>query len=86
MTLVLLGLHATEVANTAAAVNFGIGVHDLFPGAGFWKTESEVVIWVTRKVHNDGNWVAGSIKSQEAQDILVGIAAVYPLEASVVMV
>ena len=86
MTLVLLGLHATEVTNTAAAVNLGIGIHDLFPGAWLWKTESEVVIRVSGKVHHHCNWVAGSIKAQEAQDVLVGIAAIYPLEASVVVV
>ena len=63
MTLVLLGLHTTEVTNTTAAVNLGIGVHDLFPDTGLWKTESEVVIRVTCKVHHDSNWISGSIKA-----------------------
>jgi hypothetical protein len=86
VTLVLLSLHTTEVSNPATAIDFGIGIHNLFPGARLWKTESEVVIRVAGKVHHHCNWVTGSIKAQETQDILVGIAAINPLEASVVMV
>ena len=86
MTLVLFGLHLSKVSNSATAVNLGIGVHDLLPDSWLWKPKSEVLIRVAGKIHNYRNWIAGSIESQETEDVLIGIAAINPLESVGVVV
>ncbi|MEY5023821.1 MAG: hypothetical protein RL569_734, partial [Actinomycetota bacterium] len=59
MTLVFLSLNSSEVTHPAASVALRIGIHNLFPESGFWQSDSEVVIWVTGKVHDDRYWVTG---------------------------
>ena len=86
MALVLFGLHATKVSNTATAVNLGIGVQNLFPDSRLWEPKPEVVIRVARKIHHHGNWISSGIESQEAQDVLIGVAAINPLESVGVVV
>ena len=86
MTVMFFCLHGTEVTHSTSAINFRVGVHDFFPGAGLWKAQSEVVIGVTGKIHDDSNWISRCVKTKEAQDVLVGIAAINPLEAIVFVV
>ena len=86
MTVMFFGLHATEVTHSTSAINFRVGVHDFFPGAGLWKAQSEVVIRVTGKVDDDSNRISGGIKTKEAEDVLVGVATINPLEAIVFVV
>ena len=86
MVAISVCLNSTEVANTRAAVNLGIRVQNLEPGSRLWETQLEVVIWVAREVDYNRNRVARFVVAQEGEQVLVGIAAIDPLETAVVVV
>jgi predicted GH43/DUF377 family glycosyl hydrolase len=86
MAAVTMRFNSAEVSDTRTAVNLGIRVQNFEPGSRLWKTQLEVVIRVAREVYDNRNRVARFVVAQEGEQVLVGIAAIDPLETAVVVV
>lgn len=75
-----------KVADSRTAEFLGIGVQNLNPAARSWQAEPKVVMRLSGKIHDHGNWVAALIEAQVAEGVCVRVASVNPLEAGVVVI
>ena len=81
------GLDAAEVADVRAAVEAGVGVDDLAPGARAWQPEPVSLARDRRQVgdEDDDALVVGRLAG-EGEDVRVGVVGLDPPEARVVVV